>query len=104
MEVYHGSGNVFADLGLPDAEELQAKALVSIHIERLIEANGWKQAEAARRMGLAQPDISNILRGRLNGFTLDRLFACLNALDQDVEINIRPRRGRHGKLLVTAPE
>ena len=104
MEVESGSGNVFADLGFYDAEEYQAKAMVSIHIERLIEENGWTQAQAARRMGLKQPDVSNILRGRLKGFTLDRLFACLNALGQDVEITIRPRRSARARVLVADGE
>ena len=103
-EVHHGSGNVFEDLGLPDAQELQAKSIVSIYIERIIDANRWTQTEAAKRMGLAQPDVSNILRGKLTGFTLDRLFACLNALDQDVEIRIQPSQGGAGRVLVTAGE
>jgi predicted XRE-type DNA-binding protein len=104
MEVHAGSGNVFADLDLSDAEEFQAKAMVSVHIERLIEQNGWTQVQAARRMGLKQPDVSNILRGRLRGFTLDRLFACLNALDQDVEITIRPRRSARAQVSVASDE
>jgi predicted XRE-type DNA-binding protein len=103
-EVYHGTGNVFADLGLPDASELHAKSMVSIHIERIIDANQWTQAEAAKRMGLAQPDVSNILRGKLTGFTLDRLFACLNALEQDVEIRIHPSKGGAGHVLVRTSE
>jgi predicted XRE-type DNA-binding protein len=100
MSVIEGSGNVFADLGLPNPEERQAKAMVAIYIEQLIEQNGWTQGEAAERMGLSQPDVSNIVHGRLKGFTLDRLFLCLNALDQHVEINIRPAKNEKAHTLV----
>ena len=103
-EVFHGSGNVFNDLGLPGPELRFVKAFISIYIEGIIDENHWTQAEAAKRMGLAQPDVSNILRGRLKGFTLDRLFACLNALDQDVEIKIRPAKSAPARLLVNVTE
>jgi predicted XRE-type DNA-binding protein len=90
MDIREGTGNVFADLGLPNPEERQAKALVAIYIEKLVSDCRWTQDEAAKRMGISQPDVSNIVRGRLRGFTLDRLFECLTALDQDVEIRIGP--------------
>jgi predicted XRE-type DNA-binding protein len=90
VKVHEGSGNVFADLGLPQPKDRQAKALIAIHIERLIDEAGWTQAEAAQRMGVSQPDVSNIVKGRLVGFSLDRLFQCLDALDQRIEINITP--------------
>jgi predicted XRE-type DNA-binding protein len=100
MTVTEGSGNVFADLGLPDPEERQVKAQVAIYIEQLIENNGWTQEEAAMRMGLSQSDVSNIIRGRLKSFTLDRLFRCLNAIDQDVEIRIHPTQSFHAQVMV----
>jgi len=84
MAVTEGSGNVFADLGLSNPLERQAKADIAIHIEFLIKKAGWTQAQAAKRMGINQPDVSDIVRGRLTGFTLDRLFDCLNRLDQYV--------------------
>jgi predicted XRE-type DNA-binding protein len=87
------SGNIFADLGFPDADEELAKAKIAIQIGRLIEERKLTQKEAAGRMGLAQPTVSDIVRGQLEGFTLDRLLRCLTALDQDVEIIIRPKRG-----------
>ncbi len=87
-----GSGNIFADLGLSDPEERLAKADVAIRIEALIQQRGLTQAEAARQMRLTQPQVSHLVRGQLKGFTLDRLFQCLNALDQDVEIVIRPKQ------------
>ena len=90
-EISEGSGNVFDDLGLSNPRERQAKAQIAVHIANLIESAGWKQVEAAEKMGLKQPDISNIINGRLKGFTLDRLFDCLDSLGQKVEIEISPR-------------
>lgn len=95
-EVTEGSGNVFLDLGLSNPRERQAKARIALHIAQLIKAAGWKQAEAAEKMGLQQPDVSNIVNGRLKGFTLDRLFDCLDALGQKVEIGISPRTANEG--------
>ena len=86
-----GSGNVFADLGLPDAEELKAKALLVIEIIQIIEARGLKQAEAAEIMGIDQPKVSALVRGRLNGFSMERLYRFLNALGRDVEIVVKPK-------------
>jgi predicted XRE-type DNA-binding protein len=91
-KIQEGSGNVFADLGLSQPKDRQTKAMLALYIERLIEEAGWTQTEAAQRMGLAQSDVSNIVNGRLKGFTLDRLFQCLDALDQDIEIGITPRK------------
>ena len=85
-------GNVFADLNLPDPELLLAKAKMSIKVERLIKARRLTQSQAAKLMGLTQPNVSDLLRGRLDGFTLDRLFRCLDALDQEVEIIVRPKK------------
>ena len=87
-------GNVFADLNLPDPELLLAKAKMSIKIERLIKERKLTQAKAAKLMGLTQPNVSDLIRGRLDGFTLDRLFRCLNALGQEVEIVVRPKGSR----------
>jgi predicted XRE-type DNA-binding protein len=105
MEITRGSDNVFADLGLPDADEWLAKARMAHHIAGLIEQAGWTQAEAARRMGLTQPNVSDLVRGKLRGFSLDRLVQCLNALGQDVEIVIRPKSPKidRGCLHVAAP-
>lgn len=90
-KVHVGSGNVFADLDLSQPKDRQAKAMIAIHIERLIEEAGWTQTEAAQHMGLSQSDVSNIVKGRLSGFSLDRLFQCLDNLGQEIEINITPR-------------
>jgi predicted XRE-type DNA-binding protein len=80
IPVYAGSGNVFADLGLPDAEEALAKARLAQAIAGAIERKGLSQGEAAGIMGLDQPKVSALVRGRLSGFSTDRLFRCLTLL------------------------
>ncbi len=85
-------GNVFADLDLPDPELLLAKAKLSIKIERLMKERRLTQKQAAKLMGLTQPNVSDLLRGRLDGFTLDCLFRCLDALGQEIEIVVRPKK------------
>ena len=99
--VSRGSGNVFADLGLPDAEELQVKAGLVHHIARVIEKRGLTQTQAATLLAIDQPKVSNLLRGRLDGFSTERLFRFLNALGQDIEIVIRekPRRSKRPAAL-----
>jgi predicted XRE-type DNA-binding protein len=87
-----GSGNVFADLGLPDPEERLAKAKLAYRIYRIVEERGWTQAQAAQALGVDQPKVSALLRGRLAGFSIERLFRFLIALDQDVEISVRPKQ------------
>jgi len=89
-----GSGNIFADLGLPDADELQLKSQIVIMLSELIKARKLTQTEAAKRVGIGQPDLSNLLRGRFRGYSVERLMRMLTAFDQDVEITVRPRRGK----------
>jgi predicted XRE-type DNA-binding protein len=98
-----GSGNVFADLGLPDAEELKAKALLVIEIVQIIEARCLKQAEAAEIMGIDQPKVSQLMRGKLDGFSMERLYRFLNALGRDIEIVVtpKPKSRREATLTVT---
>jgi predicted XRE-type DNA-binding protein len=83
-----GSGNVFADLGLPDADERMLKAQLAVQIRRFIEEKGWTQVEAAEAVGLDQPKVSHLLRGRLAGFSVDRLLGILNRLGHSVEVRI----------------
>ena len=92
IEITPSCGNIFADLDLPDPELLLAKAKLSIKIEKLIKERRLTQKQAAKIMGLTQPNVSDLLRGRLDGFTLDRLFRCLDALGQEIEIVVRPKR------------
>jgi predicted XRE-type DNA-binding protein len=86
------SGNVFADLGLPEPDELLAKAELARRICASITERGLTQEEAATVLGVDQPKVSALMRGKLSGFSTDRLFRFLNALGQDVEIVIRSRR------------
>ena len=89
------SGNVFADLGLRNPEVLLIKADLMFEISQAIEAQGLTQTAAAELLGIDQPKISALVRGRLSGFSLERLFRYLNALGKDIEIAVRaaPRGG-----------
>jgi predicted XRE-type DNA-binding protein len=89
-----GSDNVFADLGLPDADMLLVKADMSIAIVSKIRGPGWTQKKAAERTGLTQPEISRLGQGKLDGFSLERLQTVLCRLGIDVEIILHhhPRR------------
>jgi len=84
------SGNVFEDLELPEAAELLAKARLASMIASIIESRGLTQTRAAEVLGATQPIISNLNRGRLSGFSLDRLLRFLNTLGRDVEIRVGP--------------
>jgi predicted XRE-type DNA-binding protein len=102
--VARSSGNVFADLRLPNAEEKQTKVRLAVAINRIIEDQRLTQGTAARRLKINQPKISALSNYRLEGFSVERLMNFLTALDQDVDIVIRrkPRSGRTGRILVTA--
>lgn len=104
IEFERGSGNVFADLGLPDAEEMLLKAHLVHQISVVLEEHGLTQTAAAELLGIDQPKVSALLRGQLRGFSLERLTRFLNALGQDVEIVVRPKpkSERQGRTLVTS--
>ena len=89
-----GSGNVFKDLGIPNAEEHLVKAQLVFKIDRIMKNRGLKQAEAAKLLGVKQPDVSKMLRGEFRQFSVERLLRFLVSLDQDVAIVVRPHRGR----------
>lgn len=99
-----GSGNVFKDLGLEDAEERLLKAKLATRISQLIEKKGWTQAQTAERIGWDQPKVSRLLRGQLSGFSADRLFAVLNRLGHSVEVRIsateRPPEKSHTRVVI----
>ena len=84
------SGNVFADLGLENAGELLLKAEIVSEIARLMKIKKLTQARAATLTGTAQPDLSNLLRGRFRGFSIERLMLMLTAFGRDVEVVVRP--------------
>jgi len=88
--VEQSSGNVFADLDLPDPEDALAKAKLAARICQVIHERGLTQTKAAKILGLDQPKISALVRGKLGGFSAERLFRLLNDLGQEVEITIRP--------------
>ncbi|MGQ0637160.1 MAG: helix-turn-helix domain-containing protein [Planctomycetaceae bacterium] len=94
----HGVGgrNVFADLGIPNPEIALAKAELVQRIRAIITERKLTQARAAALVGLDQPKVSALVRGRVDGYSLDRLFRFLNALGQDIEINVRPSGTRKG--------
>jgi len=90
------SGNVFADLDLPDAEERLCKAHLAQHIATLLTRRRLTQAAAAALLGIDQPKVSKLLAGRLVEFSTDRLLRFLTTLDQDVEIVVRGKAHRRG--------
>jgi len=89
--VVRGSSNIFADLGLPNADQHMLKARLIICIDKLIEQAGLTQQAVATRMGISQPDVSDLLRGRFEGFSLERLLGLVRALGGDVEIKVKRR-------------
>ena len=102
--VERGSGNVFADLKLPQPEIALAKAQLVQRIRELIAERRLTQAAAGELLGLQQPKVSDLLRGRVEGYSIDRLFRFLNALGQQVRISVRPARRRPAKgggILIT---
>src|SRR5690242_813093 len=104
-EIVESSGNVFADLGLPNPGERLAKAELARQIRKIIDVRGLTQVEAGEILGLAQPNVSNLINGRLKGFSIERLLAFLTALDQNVEIVITPKESEqaHGIIRVAVP-
>jgi predicted XRE-type DNA-binding protein len=87
-----GSGNIFRDLGLPDSSNLEIKAELVLRISRIIERRRLTQMQAAKILGIDQPKVSMLLRGRYEGFSIERILRFLTALDQDVKITIAPKR------------
>ena len=102
IKVEEGSGNVFADIGLPDAEERLAKAELALRIAEAIKARRLTQASAAELFSIDQPKVSRLLRGQLAGFSTERLMHFLTLLGRDVEIVVKPapRSRRQGHLRV----
>lgn len=91
IAITDGTTNVFDDLGLPDAAERQTKTRLALAVNELIKARGLKQREAADVLGIPQPKVSALKNYRLDQFSVEKLMELLTALNQDVEIMIRPR-------------
>ena len=103
-EIIMGTGNVFANLGLPDPAERQTRTRLAMALNRLIKERGLKQVEAARLLGIPQPKVSALVNYRLDGFSVERLMEFLTLLGQDVEIIVRPggTNGGHVRVLEAA--
>ena len=91
-----GSGNVFTDLGLPDADERQLRTQLAVRLNDLLAAEGLTQAAAARQLGIAQPHVSELKNYKLGRFSSERLLRFITLLNRDVEIFIRPRTNAGG--------
>jgi predicted XRE-type DNA-binding protein len=89
-----GGANVFEDIGVPNADEHLVKAKLVFKIQTIMRSRGLKQIEAAQLFAVRQPDVSKMLRGEFRQFSVERLLRFLVALNQDVEIVIKPHRGR----------
>jgi predicted XRE-type DNA-binding protein len=102
-QVHRSSGNVFADLNIPNPDEYLAKSELAVEIFKIIKRRRLTQAAAGEILGINQPKVSALLNGRLDGFSTDRLFRFLNALGCDVRITVSPPRPRtRGKVRVTS--
>jgi predicted XRE-type DNA-binding protein len=102
IEVLQGSGNVYADLGLPDAEKHKVRADLAIQIIKAMRRLSLTQQDAARRMGLTQPKVSDLMRGNFTNLSERKLMGCLNRLGYDVEITVKPAASQFGHLVVAA--
>jgi predicted XRE-type DNA-binding protein len=102
IAVTASSGNVFADIGLPEPEEELTKAQLASHIRQVIRRRRLTQVAAAALMSIDQPKVSALLNGRLANFSSERLMRLLTALGQDVDIMVRakPRNRAHGRIRV----
>ncbi len=102
----HSSGNVFADLSLPNSEEALAKAELARQINLIIKKKKLTQKKAALALGIDQPKISALAHGKLSGFSLERLFRFLNDLGQDITINVKPKSRAHkkGSINIETPD
>ena len=101
IPVQASTGNIFADLGRPDADEALARVRLAQQIAEIIERQALSQAEAAALMGVDQPKVSALVRGRLSGFSTDRLLRCLMLLGQDVDIVVRDKPNDHPKAHIS---
>jgi predicted XRE-type DNA-binding protein len=102
MEVEMGTGNVYADLGFADADEMLIKAQLVSKIAEIIKRKGLTQTQAAQLLGMPQPKLSNLLSGRFRGVSERRLMDCLTKLGRDVQIVVEatPRSRKDGRLSI----
>jgi predicted XRE-type DNA-binding protein len=100
--VTESSGNIFADLGFPNAEQELLKVQLTLQIHSILKDSGLTQAEIAKILGVRQPQVSLLMRNRAGSFSVGRLMEFLTALRRDVEISVRPTRKEHGALSVVS--
>jgi predicted XRE-type DNA-binding protein len=102
VEVHRGSGNVFADLGMADADKLKIKTGLVIEIRKAMRSRGLTQQEAARLMGITQPKVSDMMRGDFTNLSERKLMDCLTRLGYDIEIKVRPAKAEIGHLILAS--
>jgi len=100
IEFEKSSGNVFKDLDLPDADELYLKATLGFEVFQIIEERQLTQAEAAKILGVKQPEISRLKKGQFHHYSVERLLTFLNRFNRDIEIRITPSEDRDGQVAV----
>ena len=100
IKVEVGTGNVFADLGLPEARELKLKVRLAVEVNRALEERQLSQDKAARALGIRQPHVSDLVRYRLDRFSVERLMDFLTRLGKEVQIRIRPRPAGQARRVV----
>lgn len=92
IELEEGSGNVFADLGLDDADELYARAQIGLCVYKILKAEKLKQREIAKVLAIPQPEVSHLMNGHFSRFTTDKLLEFLKRLNRTVTIKIAPHK------------
>jgi predicted XRE-type DNA-binding protein len=97
VKVEVGGANIFADLGLPDADTHFLKAQIVSEIYRLTNEQKLTQAEAGKRMGISQPEVSRMFKGNFREYSIERLMGFLVNFDRDVEIVVKPHKKKTGK-------
>lgn len=100
VKVETSNGNIFADLGLPDAENHFLRAQIVSEIYRLANGRKLTQAQAGKLMGISQPEVSRMFKGHFREYSIDRLMGFLTSFDRDVEIVVRPHKkaGKTGRI------
>ena len=102
VEVHSSSGNVYADLGLADAEQLKIKTVLVIEIRKAMKSLSLTQQEAAKRMGISQPKVSDMMRGDFSNLSERKLMDCLTRLGYDIEIKVLPAKSSVGHLTLAS--
>jgi predicted XRE-type DNA-binding protein len=104
LPIENGSGNIFADLGLPDADTHFLKAQIVSEIYRLCNERKLTQAQAGKLMGITQPEVSRMFKGNFREYSIDRLMGFLTSFDRDVEIVVKPHKkaGKAGRITFSA--